>query len=260
MSQPSVPNSSGEGRQPGFSAFQYAAAWAVHAYTASGFVAGFLALRASVDGQARNAFLWMLIAVLIDATDGMLARAARVKQLVPWFDGAKLDDLVDYFTFVIVPVVFVYQFQLMPASASVLFAALMLVASGYGFCQAEAKTADFFFTGFPSYWNIVAFYLYAAQTPAWLNAGVVCLCAVLVFVPIRYVYPSRTVPFRSLTNGLGVGWTVLLGMLVWQLPSPNPWLLGVSLAYPLYYTAVSVYLHTTLPRTANATQTASSPR
>lgn len=259
MSQPSVPNNSGEGCQPGFSAFRYAVAWAVHAYTASGFVIGFLALRATVDGRVRSVFLWMLIAVLVDATDGMLARAARIKQIVPWFDGAKLDDLVDYFTFVIVPVVFMYQFQLMPASGGGLFAALILVASGYGFCQAEAKTADFFFTGFPSYWNIVVFYLYAAQTSAWLNAGVVCVCAVLVFVPIRYVYPSRTVQFRRLTNGLGVGWGVLLGVLIWQLPRPNPWLLVVSLTYPLYYTVVSVYLHTTRSRTANVSQTASSP-
>ncbi len=257
MNQASVPNSSAEGRQPAFSPWQYAAAWAVHVYTASGFVVGFLALRATVEGRPRSAFLWMLIAVLVDATDGMLARAAQVKRIVPWFNGAKLDDLVDSFTYVIVPAVFLSEFQLLPASAGLPFAALILVASSYGFCQAEAKTEDFFFSGFPSYWNIVVFYLYTAQTPAWLNAGVVALCAVLVFVPIRYVYPSRTVPLRGLTNSLGVAWAVLVGLLIWQLPSPNPWLLGASLSYPLYYTLLSVYLHTT--RAATAKQTASSP-
>ena len=256
MNHASVPNNSAEGLSP----LQYAAAWAVHVYTASGFVVGFLALRATVDGRPQSAFSWMLIAVLIDATDGMLARAAQVKRIVPWFNGAKLDDLVDYFTYVIVPAVFVYQFQLLPASAGLPFAGLILVASGYGFCQAEAKTADFFFSGFPSYWNIVVFYLYAAQTPAWLNAGVVVLCAGLVFVPIRYVYPSRTVPLRGLTTSLGVAWAVLLGILIWQLPSPSRWLLGASLSYPLYYTLLSVYLQTTLPRAAKAKQTASSPR
>ena len=258
MSQASVPN--GSGKEPGFSALRYTAAWAVHAYTALGFVAGFLALRATVDGRARSAFGWLAVAVLIDATDGMLARAARVKQTVPWFDGSKLDDLVDYFTFVIVPAVFVYQFQLMPASTSLLLTGLMLMASGYGFCQAEAKTADFFFTGFPSYWNIVVFYLYAAQTPAWLNAGVVGLCVVLVFVPIRYVYPSRTVPFRRLSNGLGMVWTALVVVLIWQLPRPHPWLLGGSLFYPVYYVAVSVYLHLTLPPEPKTAPTAHSPR
>lgn len=258
MSQASVPN--GSGKEPGFSAAQYAAVWAVHAYTALGFVAGFLALRATVNGQARSAFGWLAVAVLIDATDGTLARAARVKQLAPWFDGSKLDDLVDYVTFVFVPAVFVYHFQLMPASTSLLFAGLMLMASGYGFCQAEAKTADFFFTGFPSYWNIVVFYLYAAHTPAWLNAGVVGLCVVLVFVPIRYVYPSRTVPLRRLSNGLGMVWTALVVVLIWQLPTPHPWLLGGSLFYPVYYVAVSVYLHLTLPPGPTTGQTASSPQ
>ena len=129
---------------------------------------------------------------------------------MPWFDGAKLDDIVDYFTFVIVPVVFLYQLRLLPAHGTLFFVALPLLASAYGFCQAAAKTPDFFFTGFPSYWNIVALYLYAGQTPLWLNGALICVLSLFVFIPIRYIYPTRTVRFRRLTNLLGGLWVGVL--------------------------------------------------
>jgi phosphatidylcholine synthase len=217
----------------------------VHAYTASGTVAGFLALRATFLNRPREAFLWMLIAVLIDSTDGTLARAVEIKRVLPWFDGAKLDDIVDYFTYVVVPVVFLYHLRLLPTSGTLFFVALPLLASAYGFCHAAAKTPDFFFTGFPSYWNVLAFYLHAGQTPVWLNGTLVCVLSVFVFIPIRYVYPARTIPFRRLTTLLGGLWVGTLLILLWQFPTPTPWLVFLSLYYPLYYTILSFYLHLT---------------
>jgi len=219
------------------------AAWGVHAYTASGAVVGFLIVRATFDGQAREAFFWMLTAVLIDATDGTLARAVEVKRVLPWFDGSKLDDIVDYFTFVIAPVVFLFHMQLLPPSGALFFAAAPLLASAYGLCQDAAKTPDYFFTGFPSYWNIVAFYLYVGGLSTWSNGAIICALAVCVFIPVRYIYPTRTVPFRSVTNLLGVGWVVVLLTLLWQFPTPSGWLVFFSLYYPLYYTALSFYLY-----------------
>lgn len=236
-----------------FSLARKVAAWAVHAYTASGAVVGFLALQASLERQAQVAFLWMLLAVLIDATDGTLARAVAIKKVIPWFDGAKLDDIVDYFTFVIVPAVFLFHAELLPTSGTLFFVALPLLSSAYGFCQAAAKTPDFYFTGFPSYWNITAFYLYLGQLPTWMNGALVALLSVCVFIPIRYIYPTRTVPFRRLTNLLGIGWVLVLLVLLYQFPSPPGWLVLLSLYYPLYYTSASFYLHVTLARTPSET-------
>jgi len=248
LSAPSESAESGSDISLHFLFLRQAAAWAVHAYTASGIIIGFLALRATIAGQVREVFFWLLVAVLIDATDGTLARAIEIKKILPWFDGAKLDDIVDYFTFVIVPLVFLYYFDLLPSSGRLFFVAVPLLASAYGFCQVAAKTPDFFFTGFPSYWNIVAFYLYASQTPLWLNGALLCLLSLLVFIPIHYIYPTRTVPFRRLTNLLGALWVVVLLILIWRLPTPPPWLVLVSLYYPLYYTALSFYLHATRPK------------
>jgi phosphatidylcholine synthase len=256
MNQPSASNGSAEVSKestPVFSLARKGAAWAVHAYTASGAIVGFLALQASIAQQARAAFLWMLLAVLIDATDGTLARAVKIKRVIPWFDGAKLDDIVDYFTFVIVPIVFLVYAELLPTSGTLFFVALPLLASAYGFCQAAAKTPDFYFTGFPSYWNIAAFYFYLAQLPTWANGLLVSFLSICIFIPIRYIYPTRTVPFRRLTNLLGVVWVIVLLALLSQFPSPPGWLVLLSLYYPLYYTGASFYLHATRAKTPSET-------
>jgi phosphatidylcholine synthase len=90
------------------------AAWLVHAYTASGVVLAFLAARAVIDFNYRAAFFWLWLQVVIDATDGFLARRARVAERIPWFDGGKLDDIVDYLTFVFVPALCVWRALLVP--------------------------------------------------------------------------------------------------------------------------------------------------
>ena len=89
-------------------------AWAVHAYTASGALAGFAMTMAVFHRNFRAAFLLMVVATMIDASDGVLARLARVKEATPGFDGARLDDIVDYLTFVFVPALLVYEAGLLP--------------------------------------------------------------------------------------------------------------------------------------------------
>jgi phosphatidylcholine synthase len=217
-------------------------AWLVHLYTALGTVVAFFSLLCIEQTNFREAFYLMALAVVIDATDGMLARAARVKELIPWFDGELLDEIVDYFNYVIVPSLFLVRANILPPQDSLWLAALPLLASAYGFCQREAKTADYFFLGFPSYWNVVAFYLYVLQTPLWVNAFVIIALSILVFVPLRYIYPSRSPRFRSQINVLGALWGAAMLCLIYQLPNPSRVLLFASLLFPAYYTALSLWL------------------
>lgn len=224
------------------------AAWGVHLYTAIGAPLGLIALIASGQGWFGVAFACMALATFIDATDGQLARRVDVKNVLPQFDGARLDDIVDYLNYVVVPIVLAYQAGLVPAGlVGVIVASAPLLASGYGFSQADAKTSDetanHFFTGFPSYWNIVVFYLYALGTPAWVNVAVLLVLSVLVFVPIRYLYPSRNTVARTLTFVLGGVWAVMMVVLLVQLPQPSPSLTRLSLFFPAYYVGLSLYLH-----------------
>ena len=217
-------------------------AWCVHLYTALGAVVAFVAILAIEKGDVRQAFWLMALAVVIDATDGSLARRARVKELIPWFDGDRLEDIIDYLNFVMVPCLLVLRTEILPSQDAIWLAALPLIASAYGFCQKEAKTADHYFLGFPSYWNIIAFYLYVLKAAPWVNAFVIIFLSIMVFVPIKYIYPSRSPRFRALTNILGAIWGGALLVMIYQLPDPPRALVFASLAFPAYYTCLSVWL------------------
>lgn len=217
--------------------------WLAHAYTASGAVIALLATGLTFAHNFRAAFIYLAIATFVDATDGVLARALKVKERLPHFDGARLDDIVDYLTYVFVPVLIVWQAGLVPVPFPV--CAAMLLSSAYGFAQADAKikSTDHFFTGFPSYWNIVVVYLYVGQLAPLINAVILLVLAVLVFVPIRYVYPSRTTTLKGPTLVLGASWAMIFTWMVWRLPATDgPWIV-LSAVFPVYYVTLSFWLH-----------------
>jgi phosphatidylcholine synthase len=216
---------------------------AVHVYTASGSVLGLLIVLAAFDGNAVAA-LWLgLVALLVDGTDGMLARRLRVKETIPWFDGARLDDIVDYLTYAFAPVVLLWTTGSLPGGAvGWVVAALPLLASSYQFCRVDAKTDDHTFLGFPSYWNVVAFYAIVLDLGPAVVAAVLVVCSVLVFVPVRYLYPSRTTALRGLSLVLTAVWLVAYAVLLLQVPDPNPVVVALSLAYLGYYVGVSLWL------------------
>ena len=228
-------------------------AWLVHAFTASGAVLAYLALEAALHHDVRAAFLWLAVATFVDAVDGALARLARVKERTPSFDGALLDNIIDYLTFVFVPVFILRHERLVPDGLPGLaVAAAVLLSSAYGFSRLDAKTSDHFFTGFPSYWNIVALYMVAVGLSPAMNALILLAFVALVFVPIGYIYPSRTSRWQALTVALGVAWGILMAVVIWRLPDPPRWVVWSSFAYPVYYFGVSLVLHGARPKASRS--------
>jgi phosphatidylcholine synthase len=217
-------------------------AWLAHFYTATGAVLAFLAATDIFEHDYRTAFFWLYLQVLVDATDGVLARAARVSQRTPRFNGAKLDDIVDYLCYVFIPALLVWRSLLVPDEWSLPVVAAILLSSAYGFNREDAKTPDHFFTGFPSYWNIVVFYLFVARLSPVVNAAILLALAVMVFVPIRYVYPSRGAAYQRLTNTLGVVWGALILAMLWQFPAVTRPVFLASLVFPAYYVMLSFVL------------------
>jgi phosphatidylcholine synthase len=222
--------------------------WCVHLYTALGLVAAAAIAVLLVDGRPeafRRAFLLMVAATLIDATDGTFARMVRIKEVLPGFDGRRLDDLVDFLTYAFLPLLLIWRAQLLPEPYEVCLLAPLL-ASAYGFCQTAVKTEDGYFLGFPSYWNLVAFYLYTLQPlPGWFALSLVMVFALLTFVPSRYLYPSQRGRFNQITSLLGGLWCVLLVGILWNMPgetipdsATQRWAF-LSLLFPAWYLGAS---------------------
>ena len=214
-------------------------AWLVHAYTALGLPCAFLALLAAYQGHAREVFLILLLAAAIDGTDGPMARRFDVKKWTPQFDGRKLDDIIDYLTYTLIPIFFIWRFELVSGqlAAVLLFA---LVCSAYGFCSDGAKTKDNHFTGFPSYWNVVALFMYVLNLPVQANAAMTLFFAVLTLTQVRF--PSSQA-VKPLERGFILAAGLLGFLLIVNLDSPPALLIYATLAYPLYHLISSIVLH-----------------
>jgi phosphatidylcholine synthase len=213
-----------------------------HLFTASGVLCVFFATTSIFEHDYRAAFYWLAAQMAIDAVDGALARRARVKEVLPWFNGAKMDDIIDYGSYVFVPALFVWRALIVPDAWLLPVVAAMLLSSLYGFNTDKAKTDDHFFTGFPSYWNIAVLYMYLGAWSPGVNAAVLLTLAVLVFVPIKWIYPSRMTTLAVTTNVLGAVWAVLMLVMLRSYPDVSPMLFLASWIFPVYYVSLSVIL------------------
>lgn len=217
-------------------------AWMVHLFTASGAIFGLLSVQAASEGHYTASLAWMMVTAAIDAVDGGLARRLKVKVVLPHFDGALLDNMVDYFTFVLVPAYFLLCTEIVPEAWRMPLACAMILTSAYQFSRDDAKTADHTFTGFPSYWNVAVFYLFLLDWPRMVNVTLLVICAVAVFVRVQYLYPSRTRFLRPLNLGLGVLWAAMCIVAFVRYPDGHRLLLTLSLFYLVYYVAISLWL------------------
>jgi phosphatidylcholine synthase len=225
-------------------------AWLVHLYTAMGLVcaAGMAVLIVrGGDASFRGAFFLMMVATAVDATDGWLARRARVKEVLPGFDGSALDNLIDFHTYTSLPLLLIWRAGMLPGGLAWLLL-LPLLASAYGFSQVNVKTDDGFFLGFPSYWNIVAYYLFVLPPPVWVAAALLTTCAVLTFIPTRYIYATTGGPFATLINAGSAVWFVSLGVVLFGPEEYRRTVALASLAYPVMYLALSGFVTFTRKR------------
>ncbi len=217
-----------------------ALAWSVHLFTASGAVLGVFALWEIGRGGFARAVIYMLAALVIDSVDGTLARRVGVAEQLPRIDGRTLDDVVDYLNYAIVPVVFLLA---LGAFAHWSFVLLPVLAASYAFAQVDVKTEDDFFLGWPSYWNVVALYVWLLEMSSAVATAWIALFAALTFVPLKYIYPSKMRRLRGVSAAGGMLWMIAMALIAGMPPSPEreraAW---VSLVYPAYYVAISAWL------------------
>jgi phosphatidylcholine synthase len=221
-------------------------AWSVHLFTATGAIWGFLTLLAIFEENWRAAIIWMIIAMCVDGFDGMLARWFHVKEYASGVDGGLMDNIIDYLNYVVVAAfILIKAPNIMPAGLEMAGAFSILLTSAYQFSQVDAKTDEdeqsFFFKGFPSVWNFLVIYMMLLGLNPWFNFALLVICNILVFVPVKYVYPSRNTRLRRLTLGLTY---LYAGIGVWglmQYPSVPQWIVWFSLVYVVYYVLLSFF-------------------
>jgi phosphatidylcholine synthase len=193
-----------------------AAGFSVHLFTASGAAVAALALYAAIDRHFPACFAWLGLALLIDGVDGTLARAARVSETASAIDGAVLDLVIDFLTYVLVPMVALWRSDLMPERLSCWLGVIVVFASSLYFADTRMKTSDYWFRGFPALWNVLAIYLFALRPPAFVSAGLILVCAAGMFAPVVFVHPMRVKAWRVPTLAASIAFIGLAAVAIMQ--------------------------------------------
>lgn len=230
-------------RTEGLTAGERARGYTVHLLTASGVVVAFLAAAeiCAPRPDPRRVFVLFALATVIDAADGPLARRWRVKETAPDIDGRTIDDIVDFLTFTFLPLLLVWRMGWVPEPGA-LWLAPALLASILGFANVQAKDeARGFFRGFPSYWNIAAFYAGFLSPTA--NAVMFLVLAALTVAPVWFIYPNLAPrPWKVPLLAGAFLWLVLAVAMLPSFPHSPRWMVWLSLVYPALYTAASIHL------------------
>jgi phosphatidylcholine synthase len=216
----------------------YARAFAVHVLTAVG--AALALLLAAVRGAFDVMFLCLGIALLVDGIDGTIARALKVAELLPRWSGDVLDLVVDFVTYVFVPAYAIAAGGVLPPWLGPPAGVVIVMTGAIYFADRRMKTADNYFRGFPTLWNVVAFYLFVLKPAPWLAALLVALLAILTFVPFRFLHPFRVERLRVVSLGAVVLWGLLAAYTLWCALDPGPWAAGGLVALAVYFVGVGL--------------------
>lgn len=213
------------------------AAWGVHLYTITGGIIGMFALFEAARGKIENAFLLIILSHLIDATDGLMARAVRVWEVLPNFSGEMVDNLIDIFTYLWLPMFIIWTTDALPSDYWLI---LPVIAGMYAYGQVNMKTDDDFFLGFPTLWDAVSIYIVYLNPSEWLAVLIIVIPTVLSFIPLRYLYPSKNSFLSKPSWILALLWIALWIYILVEEPT-NRNLVVVSLFYPAFYLLGSFY-------------------
>ncbi|MCX7323023.1 MAG: phosphatidylcholine synthase [Hyphomicrobiales bacterium] len=210
-------------------------AYGVHVFTALGAALGFLALDAVIKGDLPTAFWWLGAALFVDAVDGPLARRLNVTVTASRYDGALLDMVVDFITYVFVPVAMLLRPEVAPQPWGFWAGLIIVLGSALYFADTRMKTVDLWFRGFPAIWNVVIFYIVIFTPPAWLIMLCVLTLTAMQFLPVVFVHPVRVKRWRPLTLAVLLLWCLAALFTLVQALKPDLWVKAVLVAGGLYF-------------------------
>jgi phosphatidylcholine synthase len=197
-------------------------AWLVHAFTASGAAVGLLALERAIQQDFVGTFGWLAVALVIDGIDGTIARAFHVRESLPYVDGNLLDLIVDFLTYVVVPMVAFVHAGFMAREFALVLAVIVVTGSAVYFADTRMKTEDNWFRGFPTLWNVLVFYLLVFRPSPAVTAGIVIIAGIAMFLPIVFVHPMRVARLKWLTGAVLAVWTCSVAAELWT-GFAGPW-------------------------------------
>jgi phosphatidylcholine synthase len=217
-------------------------AWTVHIFTASGLLAGFMAILSIQAKDWKATMFWLFLSLVIDGIDGTFARQFKVKEVLPDMDGRIMDYVIDFATYAIIPAYFFYEADLVPVEWELGLTFIILLVSALYYGKTGMVSDDKYFIGFPVLWNLVIFYMvFVVDFSPLINAFFIVFFAILHFVPIKFAYPSQASRLKGLTRLVSLIFLLAMPTVVYLYPVCPFWLKAIMMLTILYFGGIAIW-------------------
>ena len=220
---------------------QRRAGFSIHVLTASGALAGLVALQSVIDGHIRAALLWLIVCQILDGIDGPIARKFDVSLHAPHIDGHVLDLVIDYVTCVVVPTVLLIRMDVVEPRLTMTISGLILITSALWFARTDQETEDVWFNGFPAMWNIVIPTFILLGTSQRYAAMICIVFCVAQLTMVKFPHLVRVQALRPATYTATVVYFGAFILLSAQYPNGPQWAQNIILVCPIYLVAIVVW-------------------
>ena len=213
----------------------------IHLVTASGAIAGLLALQSVIDGSTRAALMWLIVCQILDAIDGPVARRLNVTIHAPMIDGHILDLVIDYVSCVVVPIALMIELEVLPPHTQIWIAALMIFTSALWFARTDQETPDVWFNGFTAGWNIVVPTFIILGTDQQIAGLIVVALGLSQLTNIAFPHIVRVRAMRKVTYTATALYLVALTIASATYPNSPSWTHFALYLGPTYLAAIVVW-------------------
>ena len=220
---------------------QRRAGFSIHVLTASGALAGLVALQSVIDGHIRAALLWLIVCQILDGIDGPIARKFDVSLHAPHIDGHVLDLVIDYVTCVVVPTVLLIRMDVVEPRVTMTISGLILITSALWFARTDQETEDVWFNGFPAMWNIVIPTFILLGTSQRYAAMICIVFCIAQLTMVKFPHLVRVQALRPATYTATVIYFGAFILLSARYPDGPQWAQNIILVGPIYLVAIVVW-------------------
>ena len=220
---------------------QRRAGFSIHVLTASGALAGLVALQSVIDGHIRAALLWLIVCQILDGIDGPIARKFDVSLHAPHIDGHVLDLVIDYVTCVVVPTVLLIRMDVVEPRLTMTISGLILITSALWFARTDQETEDVWFNGFPAMWNIVIPTFILLGTSQRYAAMICIVFCIAQLTMVKFPHLVRVQALRPATYTATVIYFGAFILLSARYPDGPQWAQNIILVGPIYLVAIVVW-------------------
>jgi len=215
--------------------------FSIHVLTASGALAGLVALQSVIDGHIRAALLWLIVCQILDGIDGPIARKFDVSLHAPHIDGHVLDLVIDYVTCVVVPTVLLIRMDVVEPRVTMTISGLILITSALWFARTDQETEDVWFNGFPAMWNIVIPTFILLGTSQRYAAMICIVFCIAQLTMVKFPHLVRVQALRPATYTATVIYFGAFILLSARYPDGPQWAQNIILVCPIYLVAIVVW-------------------